>query len=161
MLLSLLNLFTSLLLRLFGLFEAGRGRDVSDFARCTPVVCTGGPKLDKLPNKSVKPPNAERLVSALRAPGFASNCASGMADANEAAALCVASVALFEFDVGETAVGVVAVGGDPLAAAAAPACSCAKLAFCNSTLLGKIREKRIEKKTIFVVRKGFVDKVVC
>jgi hypothetical protein len=82
-----------------------------------------------------------------------------MAEAKEAAALCVASVALFAFAVGETAAGVV--GGDPLAAAAAaPACSCAKLAFCNSTLLGKIRE-RIEKKTIFVVRKGFVDKVVC
>lgn len=80
-----------------------------------------------------------------------------MAEA-KAAALCVASVALFEFVVGETAAGV-ADGGDPLAEA--PACSCAKLAFCNSTLLGKIREKGSKKKTIFVVRKGFVDKVVC
>jgi hypothetical protein len=75
-----------------------------------------------------------------------------MAEANEAAALCVASVALFEFAVGETAAGVD--GGDPLAAA--PACSCAKLAFCNSTLLGKIREKGSKKKQFLWLEKDLL-----
>lgn len=121
------------------MFEVGRARVVSALARWTPVVWTGGPNDDKLPNKSVNPPRAVRLVRALSAPGFASNCASGMAEAN-AAALCVPSA-----DV--TFVGVVvvtpdtafvddAVVGVPLVGDA-PDCSCAKFAFCNSTLLGR------------------------
>lgn len=40
-----------------------------------------GAKLARPPNKSVSPPNAVKLVSALSAPGLASNCANGNADA--------------------------------------------------------------------------------
>lgn len=54
--------------------------------RWTPVVCTGGPpKLAaKPPRKSVKPLRAVMLVRAFRAPGLASNWASGMALARAA-----------------------------------------------------------------------------
>lgn len=137
---SLLILFTSLLLRLLWLPETGRGREFIVLARCTPVVWTGGPRLDKFPNKSVKPPSADKLVSALSAPGFESNWANGIAEAN---ALWAASVALFVVDDCEPAVfaapagvGVVdaLVGGLPFVEPA-PDCSCDKFAFCNSTLL--------------------------
>lgn len=63
------NLFKSLLAALFAL----RGRALKAFARCTPVVWTGGPKLVRPPSKSVKPPRAVRLVRAFKAPGFESN----------------------------------------------------------------------------------------
>lgn len=65
------------------LLEFGeRIRGPKFFERCTPVVCIGGPPiLAKPPNKSVRPPNADKLDSAFNAPGFANNCAKGMADA--------------------------------------------------------------------------------
>lgn len=47
---------------------------IDGLARCAPVVCTGGPvRFAKPPSRSVSPPSAERLVSALSAPGFDSN----------------------------------------------------------------------------------------
>lgn len=61
-----------------------RMRDVKFFVRCTPVVCTGGPPIfANPPSKSVKPPNAVRLVRAFKAPGFANSWANGIADARE------------------------------------------------------------------------------
>lgn len=49
---------------------------------CTPVVWIGGPPiLTRPPNKSVRPPNADRLDKAFSAPGFVNNWANGIADA--------------------------------------------------------------------------------
>lgn len=61
-----------------------RKRAVKFFVLCTPVVCTGGPPIfANPPSKSVKPPKADRLVSAFKAPGFVNSCANGIADAKE------------------------------------------------------------------------------
>lgn len=51
------------------------------------MVWTGGAPACPPPNNSVKPPSALRLVSALRAPGFANSWARGMALARGEAAV--------------------------------------------------------------------------
>lgn len=62
-----------------------RTRGVKFFCLCTPVVCTGGPPilLANPPNKSVKPPKADKLVNAFSAPGLVNSWANGIADAKE------------------------------------------------------------------------------
>lgn len=115
------------------------------------MVCTGGPKLLRPPSKSVRPPRAVRLVSAFNAPGFDSNCASGIADANV--------LDVNAFDVGEdegfpppppllfvvTAVTFplpfAATGTAPPLPFAAAACSCVRFAFCSSTLWDKRKDR--------------------
>lgn len=101
----------------------------------------------------MSPPSAERLVSALSAPGFDSNWARGIAAANELGSAETADDELAELLVGDdpppvplllwllllVAVAVlfdvfkdVSVAGNEGSDVALP--SCAKFAFCSSTL---------------------------
>lgn len=99
----------------------------------TPVVCTGGPKFANPPNKSVKPPRADKLDKAFNAPGLANNWARGIADARgfesaEADDVEVGDEVIFEFVVDDELLPF-----DVLLLA-----SC-RFAFCSSTLWDKRR----------------------
>lgn len=152
LLLSFFNLFMSLLTA----FADGLWRELNVFARCTPVVCTGGPRFDRPPSKSVRPPRAVKLVRAFNAPGFESNCANGIADASAAAFDVTSDEGSV---VAETVVGAVVDGIFPLLlefpVPAFADCSCVRFAFCSSTLWDKRKDR--EKKNIwfdFLVKKG-------
>lgn len=95
--------------------------------RCTPVVCTGV-ELAPPPKSSLRPPSADKLDRALRAPGFESSWASG--------------IALAKGEAVEEGPLVLEPGAEPPWAPGVAGFWASRLAFCSSTLLDKEQRDR-------------------